>query len=97
MDGDGVVELVLGHAQLQRHGEALQDFVRALAEQVDADHAFLRADGLSIHLTASVGIASMPDVAASEEALIQAADQAMYRVKQRGKNGIFVATAAVAD
>jgi diguanylate cyclase (GGDEF)-like protein len=73
---------------------------RAVGERVReriASHAFLRGDGLSIHLTASVGIASMPDVAASEEALIQAADQAMYRVKQRGKNGIFVATAAVAD
>jgi two-component system, cell cycle response regulator len=62
-----------------------------------ASHEFLRPDGLSIRLTASVGIASMPDVATSEEALIQAADQAMYRVKQQGKNGIFVATAAVAD
>lgn len=73
---------------------------RSVGERVReriANHEFLRGDGLSIHLTASVGIASLPDVAASEEALIQAADQAMYRVKQRGKNGIFVATAAVAD
>ena len=42
-------------------------------------------------MTASVGVATLPDVAASVDALIQAADQAMYRVKERGKNGIYVA------
>jgi diguanylate cyclase (GGDEF)-like protein len=56
-----------------------------------AAHCFLAVDGLDIHLTASVGVATLPDVAASEEALIQAADKAMYRVKERGKNGILVA------
>ena len=56
-----------------------------------AAHAFLQADGLRIRLTASVGVATLPDVAGTEEALIQAADQAMYRVKERGKNGILVA------
>jgi diguanylate cyclase (GGDEF)-like protein len=61
-----------------------------LRERVAA-HEFLRADGLRIRLTASVGVATLPDVAASVDALIQAADQAMYRVKERGKNGIYVA------
>ena len=56
-----------------------------------AAHRFLQADGLSIRLTVSVGIATLPDVAASVESLIQAADKAMYRVKEHGKNGIFVA------
>ncbi len=76
------------------------DGARAVGERVReriADHGFLQGEGLNIHLTASVGIASLPDVAASEEALVQAADLAMYRVKQQGKNGIFVATATVAD
>ena len=54
-------------------------------------HRFLQADGLDIHLTASVGVATLPDVAASAEGLIQAADEAMYHVKDHGKNGIFVA------
>ena len=61
-----------------------------LRERVAA-HQFLQADGLQIRLTASVGVATLPDVAASVDALIQAADQAMYRVKERGKNGIYVA------
>jgi GGDEF domain-containing protein len=35
-----------------------------------------------------VGVATLPDVAASAEELMQAADAAMYQVKDRGKNGI---------
>lgn len=56
-----------------------------------AEFAFLQDDGLDIHLTASVGVATLPDVADSAEGLIQAADEAMYAVKDRGKNGICVA------
>jgi diguanylate cyclase (GGDEF)-like protein len=53
-----------------------------------AAHAFLAADGLNIRLTASVGVATLPDAAMSAEELMQAADAAMYEVKDRGKNGI---------
>lgn len=77
--------------------ETGSDGARAVAERVReriAAHEFLQADGLRIRLTASLGVATLPDVAGSEEALIQAADQAMYRVKERGKNGIHVAVAA---
>ncbi|MGH9347051.1 MAG: diguanylate cyclase [Vicinamibacterales bacterium] len=56
-----------------------------------ADHAFLETDGLSVRLTASVGVATLPDVAGSAEELIRAADMAMYKVKDSGKNGIRVA------
>jgi diguanylate cyclase (GGDEF)-like protein len=58
-----------------------------------AEHKFLAVDGLDIHLTASVGVATLPDVAASAEELVQAADKAMYQVKDSGKNGIFAAIA----
>ena len=54
---------------------------------------FLVGDGLDIHLTVSVGVATLPDVAASSEELVQAADQAMYAVKDSGKNGIQAAIA----
>jgi diguanylate cyclase (GGDEF)-like protein len=57
-----------------------------------AAHGFLAADGLEIHLTASVGVATLPDVATTPDELMQAADMAMYRVKQSGKNGIQAAT-----
>ena len=62
-----------------------------------AEHRFLQADSLSIALTVSVGVATLPDVAASVEPLIQAADKAMYRVKERGKNGIFIAGSDVVE
>lgn len=56
-----------------------------------AEHAFLASEGLMIRLTASVGVATLPDVAASAEELLRAADRAMYGVKDAGKNGIQVA------
>jgi diguanylate cyclase (GGDEF)-like protein len=58
-----------------------------------AAHMFLSEDNLNIHLTASVGVATLPDVAASAEELVQAADKAMYAVKDSGKNGIQAASA----
>lgn len=67
----------------------------AVAERIRErihEHSFLAGDGLEIHLTSSVGVATLPDVAASAEELIKAADTAMYRVKDRGKDGVILAT-----
>ena len=61
-----------------------------IRERINAN-SFLQGDGLNIHLTVSVGVATLPDVAASTEGLIQAADEAMYHVKEHGKNGIYIA------
>ena len=58
-----------------------------------AAHRFLVDDGLDIRLTASVGVATLPEVATAPDELIQAADKAMYRVKQAGRNGIQAAIA----
>ena len=58
-----------------------------------AAHNFLARDGLDIRLTASVGLATLPDVAATAEELMAAADKAMYAVKDSGKNGIQAARA----
>jgi diguanylate cyclase (GGDEF)-like protein len=54
-------------------------------------HRFLSEEGLDIRLTVSVGVATLSNVAASAEQLIHAADEAMYWVKEHGKNGIYVA------
>jgi diguanylate cyclase (GGDEF)-like protein len=64
-------------------GERVRDRIAAFS--------FLQGDGLDIRLTASVGVATLPDVAGSADGLIHEADQAMYWVKDRGKNGIHVA------
>jgi diguanylate cyclase (GGDEF)-like protein len=65
--------------------------VAARVRERVAAHPFLASAGLNIHLTVSVGVATLPDAAESAEALLHAADTAMYRVKDRGKNGIEVA------
>jgi diguanylate cyclase (GGDEF)-like protein len=62
-----------------------------------ADHTFLMDQGLAVHLTASVGIATRPDAADSPEELMRAADSAMYLVKDRGKNGICAARGPSAE
>ena len=54
-------------------------------------HVFLQEQGLEARISATFGIASYPDHALTPEGLIQKADQAMYRVKDRDKNGIEVA------
>ena len=64
-------------------GERLGDRIAAFS--------FLQGDGLAIRLTVSVGVATLPDVAASADGLIHAADKAMYWVKEHGKNGIHAA------
>src|SRR2546427_3975469 len=66
-------------------GERVRDRIAA--------HKFLADDGLNIRLTASVGVATLPDVAASADELVAAADKAMYQVKDSGKNGIQAAIA----
>ena len=67
---------------------------RVVAERVRdriAGHRFLEREGLKLRLTASVGVATLVGGGATGRALVQAADQAMYRVKHKGKNGIYVA------
>ena len=65
------------------------------ADQADAVasklvHVFARplyAEGRSLHLTASIGISVYPDDGSSAEMLLKHADIAMYRAKERGRNG----------
>jgi len=73
-------------------GEGAYAVGERILERIAA-HKFLSREGLSIHLTASVGVATLPDVAASADELVHAADSAMYAVKDRGKNGILAAGA----
>ncbi len=76
--------------------EGAMRVARRVRERLAA-HPFLASDHLSIHLTASVGVASMPGDGLSPDELIHAADQAMYRVKLSGKNGIRLASERLAE
>jgi diguanylate cyclase (GGDEF)-like protein len=60
--------------------ERIRDRVRA--------HRFLASDGLDVRLTVSVGLATRDPGNPSAAELLQAADAAMYWVKEHGKNGI---------
>ncbi len=71
--------------------EGAMQVAERVRERVFA-HPFLAGDGLNIHLTTSVGVATLPDVAGSSEELLKAADTAMYKVKDAGKNGVRLAT-----
>ena len=54
---------------------------------------FLSTHGLEVRISASLGIASFPDHGRSKDDLLARADQAMYVVKGRGKNGVALAEA----
>jgi diguanylate cyclase (GGDEF)-like protein/PAS domain S-box-containing protein len=84
------------------------EFVVLLAEIAREEDAALGADkiiaamaaphevlGRKLHLTASVGAAVYPIHGASAEALLQAADMAMYQAKGTGGNGYRFFTQAV--
>jgi diguanylate cyclase (GGDEF)-like protein len=73
---------------------------RAVAERIRdriAAYSFLEGEGLLVRLTVSVGIATLPGGVATAERLLQAADEAMYWIKERGKNGIHVASGSVGE
>ena len=48
-------------------------------------------------MTASVGVAILPDAAASADELIKAADTAMYEIKGSGKDGVRLAVGQVGN
>jgi diguanylate cyclase (GGDEF)-like protein len=45
------------------------------------------SDSISIHVGVSIGIAQFPNHGNNVETLLKAADDAMYEVKRKGKNG----------
>jgi diguanylate cyclase (GGDEF)-like protein len=70
--------------------EGSRAVARRLRDRI-ARYEFLADRGNANRLTASIGLATLPDVAQTAEGLLQAADAAMYRIKMQGKNGIHVA------
>ena len=62
-----------------------------------AERVFLTDLNIEVRLTASFGVSTFPDHGQTREDLIQRADQAMYLVKDRGKNGVALAAEAIAE
>jgi diguanylate cyclase (GGDEF)-like protein len=63
---------------------------RRVRERI-AQHTFLTAEGIDWRLTASVGVATLPEMAHSSDELLDASDRAMYHVKDTGKNNVCLA------
>jgi len=63
------------------------EFAHRLRDKVN-DATFLEKKGLFIKVTASFGLASLPEDAKSKDELVRLADDAMYRVKAKSRNGI---------
>ena len=70
--------------------EGARAVARRIRERVGR-YKFLAERAPGSRLTASIGVATLPDAADTAEGLLQAADAAMYQVKEKGKNGINIA------
>jgi diguanylate cyclase (GGDEF)-like protein len=57
-------------------------------------HPFLAREGLELRLTASIGVASFPEHAATKERLVDLADAALLRAKRGMRNSVVVAQPA---
>lgn len=55
------------------------------------ERVFLHAEGLTVRITASFGVACFPTDASHKEEIIRLADQAMYRVKGAARNDVKMA------
>ena len=62
------------------------EFVQRLDFDQESDTEDATERKILIPLTLSLGVASMPEDARSEEALLEAADQALYEAKRAGRN-----------
>ncbi|MBM3881286.1 MAG: diguanylate cyclase [Verrucomicrobia bacterium] len=82
--GDEYVIILPG----QRKKEALAK-VERLRQGLLAE-AFLKQEGIRLHITASLGLATYPDDAQDKRALLAAADRCLFQSKERGKNRITV-------
>jgi diguanylate cyclase (GGDEF)-like protein len=75
------------------HDTDLEGALQA-AETMRASFEGLEVPGVTAHVTASLGVATLPDHAGDGPALIRAADRALYSAKAAGRNRVAAALAA---
>jgi diguanylate cyclase (GGDEF)-like protein len=56
------------------------------------DHVFLAREGARVHITCSIGLASVPEHSADKAELLDLADRAMYRGKRSTRNVVYMAS-----
>lgn len=74
--------VVLSHVRLPKDAKVV---AKKIIESINAP---IVAGGVECRVGASVGIAIFPDHGSDEASLIRAADEAMYSIKSKGKNGV---------
>jgi diguanylate cyclase (GGDEF)-like protein len=81
LGGDEFVVMLVDLKQAEDAATIAHEIVQALSRP-------LRADDRTLHVTASVGVATFPADGDSAELLLKHADAAMYRAKAHGRNGV---------
>ncbi|AYF85789.1 MULTISPECIES: GGDEF domain-containing protein [unclassified Pseudomonas] len=90
LSGDEFVILILGPQEVPYLEALAAGLVRRIARPY-------RIDGRTCALSASIGIARYPENGTAPEALLAAADAAMYQVKQRGGNAHMMANSQLSS
>lgn len=76
-------------------GDVALRVAQALVDSLQAPFALHGNDGdIDVEISASIGLAMYPDNATEPDALIHAADEAMYQIKRAGRNGCCLAQAS---
>jgi len=91
----GGEELAVVLSQTDAEGAVL--LAERMREAIEALQVPRIGGGGSLSVTASFGVASVPDTAADRDTLIAAADAALYRAKRTGKNRVERALALVPE
>jgi diguanylate cyclase (GGDEF)-like protein len=68
----------------------------SIAEKIRGGIAEIRLSGLDLELSASVGLAVLPNHAIDSEELVRASDRALYAAKTNGRNRVEVASGPAA-
>jgi diguanylate cyclase (GGDEF)-like protein len=80
--GDEFVVVLPGYDQIQ--AAAMAEFIRARIKET----TYLQKAGLAVDVSASFGLSTFPDDARTLSDLLALADQAMFSVKERGKDSV---------
>ncbi|MBU1356693.1 MAG: diguanylate cyclase [Candidatus Edwardsbacteria bacterium] len=73
-----------------KNSRQAMELAESIRKKIEAE-PFLTDHKLSCRITASIGIANYPEQAGSADELFSKADQAMYQVKESGKNRVKLA------
>jgi diguanylate cyclase (GGDEF)-like protein len=80
--GDEFVFVLPGHDKQQAMDTA--EIIRRRIKET----TYLKKAGLKVHISSSMGVSTFPDDADTLTELLALADQAMFSVKERGKDSV---------